>query len=389
MPGDVTKKTFIRIIVGLILLRVILVILVINNIPFTDMRLGGFRPNFNGQYWSDEQKFFDIGDGLADGQIAPSPSNFGYGLFLAPFIYFSNAENTIQITKPVFIAQEFFLWPIALILVAAIAIYLFNSRFWAAICATLFAVYPWLLLAIGKLIGYRNAIPAFHHQLWIIIQSDYISALLVYLSFFLILKWFGELFRSSSIQYSKLFYLGLASGAALLVKMTNFLVILIILGIFIYFKNFKKAAIYSAFLALVYTPQLFYNAMAFGAPWIYGYKPYGYTKGLFSEQFNIVNLWRNFYNFSPGYYLLLFFAAAAFFCFIFFMGRKFLSRIDNAFTNVISAWFWSYLIFFGVFAYALQSLRYFLPAIPVFIYFLVAAAAYLTIRLKSSSLTKS
>jgi hypothetical protein len=374
---DVSKKYFIWTIVGLILLRVILVVLMMNNIPFTDMQLGGFRPNFTTSYMSDEQKFFDIGKGLASGKIVPSPSNFGYGLFLAPFIYFLKAENTVQIAKSIFIAQEFFLWPLALILVAAIAVYLFNSRFWAMACAALFTVYPWLLLVFGNAIGYRNAVPGFHHQLWIIIQSDYISALFVYLSFFLVFKWFDDLFKSSSIKYPKLFYLGFSSGAALLVKMTNIWLILIIWGVFIYFKSFKNAAIYSAFLALIYTPQLFYNAFAFGAPWIYGYKPYGFTKGLFSEQFNITNLWRNFYNFSPNYYLLLFFATTIFFCFIFFAGRKYFLAINNIFLNIISAWFWSYLIFFGIFAYTLQSLRYFLPAMPVFIYFFVASVIFL------------
>ena len=348
---------------------------------------GGFRPHFNSSYMPDEQKFFDIGKGLASGKIVSSPSNLGYGIFLAPFIYSLNAENTVRIAKPVFIVQEFFLWPLALILVAAIAVYLFNSRFWATACAALFAVYPWLILVFGKAIGYRNAIPAFHNQLWIIIQSDYISALFVYLSFFLIFKWFSSLFKGSSGKYLKLFCLGVSSGAALLVKMTNIWLILIIWGIFIYFKNFKNAAIYSAFLALAYMPQLFYNSFIFGAPWIYGYQPYGFTKGLFSEQFNIINLWRNFYNFSPNYYLLLFFATAIFFCFIFFAGRKYFLAINDAFLNIISAWFWSYLIFFGIFAYTLQSLRYFLPAMPVFIYFFVAAIMYLLMSSRFKKLT--
>ncbi len=319
---DISKKTFVWAIIGLILLRFLLVILVMNNVPFTDMQLGGFRPHFNESYMPDEQKFFDIGKGLAAGKIInSSATNLGYGLFLAPFIYFLKAENTIDIVKPIFIFQEFMLFPIALILVALIAIYLFKSRFWAAISAGLFAVYPWLILGFGKLIHYYNAVPAFHHQLWIIIQSDYISALFVYLAVFLFLKWYADIMALK--PNNKVIWLGIITGVAMLVKMTNILLFLIIIAALLYFKKWKPVILYASSAAIAYLPQVIFNWLAFKTPWNFGYR-FGPT---YENWFKISNLWLNFSHFSPGHYFLWFLATAAFFLIIYILGFKYLKKI--------------------------------------------------------------
>ena len=351
---------------GLILLRFFLVILVMNNIPFTGMQLGGFRPPFNESYMSDEQKFFDIGRGIASGQIVrSSPSNIGYGIFLAPFIYFYDAKEPIDIAKPIFIFQEFMLFPVALILVAFIAIYLFKSYFWAAISAGLFAVYPWLILGLGKMIGYHNAIPAFHHQLWIIIQSDYISALFVYLSFYL-------LFRIKKVGL-----LAVSSGIALLTRMTNIWPILIIFGVFLFNKRFKELITYSIIFGIAYSPQWIFNTLAFGAPWLYGYSV-GFSNTSLTDWFNFRNLWWNFHRFSPDNYFFWFLIVSMFFILCFVFGYKYFYKVDKGRAVTVSAWFWSYLLFFGIFTDALQSLRYFLPAIPAFVYFFIAGLLYIS-----------
>lgn len=368
---DISKKTFVWVIIGLILLRFLLVILVMNNVPFTDMQLGGFRPHFNESYMPDEQKFFDIGKGLVAGKIINSsiPSNLGYGLFLAPFIYFLKAENTVDIAKPIFIFQEFMLFPIALILVALIAIYLFKSRFWAAISTGLFAVYPWLILGFGKLIHYCNAVPAFHHQLWIIIQSDYISALFVYLTVFLFLKWYANLMTLKSDN--KVIWLGIITGAAMLVRMTNILLFLIIIAALLYFKRWKPVILYASSAAIVYLPQVIFNWLAFKTPWNFGYR-FGPA---YENWFKISNLWLNFSHFSPRHYFLWFLAVAVFFLIIYILGFKYLKKNNVLFTRIAAGWFWSYLLLYGTFTFSTQSLRYFLPAIPVFIYFFVGSLA--------------
>ena len=103
---DLSKKTFIRAIIGLILLRVFLVVLMMNNIPFTDMQPGGFRPNFGGSYFPDEIHFFEMAQSFAKFSPIPNAANLGYPLFLAPIIRFIGAAGPEDIAKIVFIINK-------------------------------------------------------------------------------------------------------------------------------------------------------------------------------------------------------------------------------------------------------------------------------------------
>jgi len=378
---DISKKTFIWAIVGLIILRIILMILVMNNIPFTDMQDGGFRPTFTESYQPDEPQFYQMAKGLVSGRAERLVPNIGAPIIFAPLIYFTGVSSPDELAKSVFVFEAFVLFSLALILVALIAKKIFNSRKLAGISAALFIAYPWMLLGIFNLAGYKNAVPAFHYQLWIFILSDYLSAFWVYLGFFLIFKWFENIFESPAINWKELIVLAIVSGAAILTRMGNFWLILIIFSTLLYFSRFKKAALYGFFLGLAYLPQLIFNMAAFGAPWIYGYRDpllgASTSSGLFSNWFNPSNLWFNFSNFSPDFYLIFFFLSTGFLISFFIFGYAYFSKINKKFTAIAAAWFWSYLIFYWTFDESLSQLRYFLPMIPVFIYFFVAAVIYL------------
>ncbi len=378
---DISKKTFYWAIVGLILLHIVLIVLVMNNIPDTGMKAGGFRPSFTASYQPDEPQFFELSKNLAKGQTTKLVPNIGASLVFAPLIYFNGVDSLDKLAPIVFIFQAFILFSLAIILVALIGYYLFNSRTWALASASLFVIYPWLLLGLFKLVGYDNAIPAFHYQLWIFILSDYLSAFWVYLSFLLVFKWFKDIFQTKNFNLWKLACLVLISGMALLTRVGNFWLILIIISTLFYFKQYKKFLMYCIFLIIIYLPQLIYNTLAFGAPWIYGYRdPLMGVSTLttpLSKWFDPANLWLNFSKFSPQHYFLLFLIAATFFIFIFFFGYKYFSNIDKKFTTITVAWFWSYLIFYGIFNESLSQLRYFLPAIPIFIYFFIASIIYI------------
>ena len=383
---DISRKTFILTILGLILLRILLVVLVMNNIPFTGMTAGGFRPTFTESYQPDELQYFKLTEGLIAGRSEKLVPNIGASLIFAPFIYFTGASLPDELAKSVFIFEAFVLFSLALILVVLIAEKLFNSRKLAVISVALFSVYPWVLLLIFNLAGYKNAIPAFHYQLWIFILSDYLSAFLVYLGFFLIFKWFKNIFESSAINWQELIIIAVVSGAAILTRMGNFWLILIIFSTFLYFSQFKKAALYGFFLGLAYLPQLIFNIAAFGAPWAFGYRDPlvgASTSSIpLAQWFNPENLWLNFSKFAPQHYFSLFLLAAAFFILIFCFGYKYLSKMNKKFALITGAWFWSYLIFYGLFDESLSQLRYFLPAIPVFIYFFIGCLLYLWNKIK-------
>lgn len=376
-----SKKTFIWAMVGLILLRFFLIILMMNNIPFTDMQLGGFRPHFNESYQSDEGDYFNIAEGLIMGQARNAAESLGAPIFFIPIIYLTQAKFPIDIAKPVFIFQTFILFLIALILVARIAKRLFDSKKIAAMAAFIFVVYPWLLLAFGKIIQYRSIIPAFHYQLWILIASDYISALFVYFAFFVLFNKFSAFHGDGDIKLKYVVALSLISAMALLTRVTNIWVFLIILASFLYFKKFKNAIQYGFFSFLFYSPQLFYNWKAFGLPWRYGQSVHGITSG----SFNLANFWLNFSNFSPTHYFLWFITVTTFFLIISILSFRYLARVNKLWQAlVLEGWFWSYLIFYGIFNYPSSLLRYLIPIIPVFIYFAVASVLQLLEHLKHS-----
>ena len=360
-------------------------ILMMNNIPFTGMKDGGFRPTFSESYQPDEPEFYRMIKGLASGKIEKSVPNIGAPIVFVPFMYFSGANSPDELAKSIFVLEAFVLFSLALILVALTARKLFDSRKWAAASAALFTVYPWILLTFFKIIGYKNAIPAFHYQLWIFILSDYLSAFWVYLSFFLIFRWFNDLFEATDIKVRNLIILAAASGAALLTRVGNFWLVLIIAAAFLFFKKFKNAGLYFLALFVMYLPQAVFNFLVFGAPWRYGYRDKALAStasGLLDVWFNPLNLLKNFQKFSPDYYILL---AAAFWLVaaaIFIFGYKYFVKINKPFAVISSAWFWSYLIFYGLFDESMGQLRYFLPAIPVFIYFFIAALVYLSDILK-------
>ncbi len=95
---DISKKTFIWAIIGLIILRIALLVLMVNNVPFTDMQ-PNWRPNFVGSYHPDEDEIFDIARALASGTVANRVPNLGYPLFIAPIVYLINASDAIDIYK--------------------------------------------------------------------------------------------------------------------------------------------------------------------------------------------------------------------------------------------------------------------------------------------------
>ena len=87
----------------MVFLRFLMVVLLINNIPFTDMLGNGFRPNFGGSYFPDEVHYFELADSFAKFSPVANVANIGYPLFLAPIIYFTGASGPEDISKIVFI----------------------------------------------------------------------------------------------------------------------------------------------------------------------------------------------------------------------------------------------------------------------------------------------
>lgn len=370
-----SKKIFIWSIVGLVIIRIILLVLFINNVPFTDMQ-PTWRPNFGGSYWPDEEVFFRLAKSIADFKPAESIIYIGYSIFLAPFIYFTGATSPIAIAKPVALVQGVLLFSLSLVLVALIGLRFFKSRKLALLSASAFLIYPYMVYGLWKIIGHQNAVPTFQYQMWIVILSDYLSAFLVLLTFWLFIKCI-ESFEKINLKPFYYVAMGAVAGLAGLVRPPNLAIAVFIFLYLFYFKKIKKIFIFSASVLTAYLPQLIYNAYFFKWPWIYG--DVILSSGLpqsgksLSNMWAISNLWLNFRHFSPSHYFLCFLAMAFVMTSVVVFGLRYLSKNNKNLISVFTFWFLFYILFYGMFEGSFSQLRYFLPIIPLAIYFTMAA----------------
>jgi len=265
---DWSKKTFWWGVISLVILRFLMVFLLMNNIPFTDMRLDGFRPNFSGSYFPDEVHYFQLAQSLAKFSPAPNVANLGYPLFLAPIVYFTGAAGPENIAKIVFIIQAFLFFSLAVVLVGLVSFEVFKNRKLAFAAAFLFTIYPYLLFGILKLAYFPRVIPVFHYQMWIVIGADYLSALLLYFGFYIFIKKYNSgglnLFFASAA--------GAIIAVAALVRIANILYLPLIFLILIWFKKYRESIGFGIASFLVYLPQWIYNFYFFGSPLTYGYR---------------------------------------------------------------------------------------------------------------------
>ena len=361
--NDIGKKTFWWGIIGLVVLRFVLVFLLMNNIPFTDMRLDGFRPNFGDSYWPDEINYFNLAQSFAKFSPIANVANIGYPLFLAPIIYLTGAGGPVDIAKIVFIIQAFLFFSLAIILVAFMALEIFKKRNLAFIAAAIFAVYPYLLLAILKLADFPRWIPAFHYQMWITIGADYLSAILLYSGFYLFIKKFND----NKISLFSAAVIGVLLGVAALTRVANVLYLPLIFLVLICLKKYRESTGFGAAAFLVYLPQWVYNFYLFGSPFTYGYRiqelsGHGLETKIIGGWFSLNNvaiffekIWLNLPALIWILPILILILILGFWRF--FKQEKHLAVVLG---------FWALLnIGFYIFFVASQSqLRYFIPAIP-------------------------
>ena len=265
---ETNKKLFWWGIIGLVCLRFLLVFLLMGNIPFTDMQSDGFRPNFGGSYWPDENNYFNLARSFAEFSPIANVANIGYPLFLAPIVYLTGAGGPVDITKIIFVVQAFLFFSLAIILVALIGLEILKNKKLAFLAAAIFTVYPYLLLIILKLADFPRWLPAFHYQMWIVIGADYLSAVLLYLGFYLFIK----RFNAEKLTVISVILVGILISVAALVRVANILYLPLIFLVLIWLKKYRESIIFGVASFLVYLPQWIYNFYFFGSPFTYGYR---------------------------------------------------------------------------------------------------------------------
>jgi len=347
----------------LIVLRFVLVFLLMNNIPFTDMQMNGFRPSFSGSYWPDEIHYFQLAQSFAKFSPVANVANIGYPSFLAPIVYLTGAAGPEDIAKIVFIIQAFLFFGLAIVLVGLISFEILKNRKLALGAAALFTVYPYILFGILKLADFPRAIPAFHYQMWINIGADYLSAVLLYAGFYLFIKKYND----NKLNFLSAVATGALLSFAALTRVANILYLPLIFLILIWLKKYRESIAFGAASFLIYLPQWIYNFYFFGSPFTYGYRIQELSgHGLETK---IIGGWlslNNFYIFFEKIWLnlpiliwILPIIAA-----ILILG--FLNIFKKEKKSAVILGFWVLLnIGFYIFFVASQSqLRYFIPSIP-------------------------
>ncbi|OGD25313.1 hypothetical protein A2819_00320 [Candidatus Azambacteria bacterium RIFCSPHIGHO2_01_FULL_40_24] len=369
--NDLTKKTFIWGIAVLVVLRFLMVILLINDIPFTDMRDNGFRPNFGGSYFPDEVHYFELADSFAKFSPVANVANIGYPLFLAPIIYFTGAVGPEDIAKIVFIIQAFLFFGLAIILVALIAKEIFKNGKLALLAALIFTLYPYLLFGVLKLANFARIIPAFHYQMWINIGADYLSAVLLYFGFYLFIKKYNSgglnLFFASAI--------GAVIAAAALTRVANILYLPLIFLILTLLKKYRESIGFGLAAFIVYFPQWVYNFYFFGSPFTYGYRiqelsGHGFETKILGGWFSFNNVVIFFERIWLNLPALIWILPILVIILIF----GFLKMFKQEKTLALILGFWTLLNigFYIFFVDAQSQLRYFIPSIlPLIILFII------------------
>lgn len=373
--NDISKRIFIWGIVGLILLRFLLVFLLMNNIPFTDIQDNGFRPNFSGSYFPDEINYFNLAKSLVNFSPIVNVANIGYPLFLAPIIYFTNAHNPVDIVKIIFIIQAFIFFSLAIVLVGLISFEIFSKRKLALLAAAIFTIYPYIFYGILKLANFSRIAPAFHYQMWINIGADYLSAVLIYFGFYLFIK----KFKQNNLNLIGVAVIGALISVAALVRVVNIFYLPLIFIFLIWLKKYRASISFGITAFLVYLPQWIYNFYFFGSPLTYGYRipSIGFDSGskIIGDWLSLNNtflffgrIWQNIPVFIWILPAIILIVVAGFWKL--FKQNKILSLILV---------FWMLLnIGFYIFFIAAQSqLRYFIPSIPPLIILLISGSYFI------------
>ena len=380
--NNLTKKTFWWGIIGLVILRFVLVFLLMNNIPFTDMQFDGFRPNFGGSYWPDEIHYFQLAQSFAKLSPAPNVANLGYPLFLAPIVYFTGAAGPEDIAKIVFIIQAFLFFSLAIILVGLINFEILSAgggsafggknRKLSLLAAGLFTVYPYILFGILKLADFPRAIPAFHYQMWIVIGADYLSAILLYSGFYLFIKKFND----NKLGFLSAAIIGALIAAAALTRVANILYLPLLFLILLWLKKYRESISFSFAAFLIYLPQWIYNFYFFGSPFTYGYRIQELSgHGLETK---ILGGWFSFNN------VLIFFERVwlnlpaliwilPILILILILGFWKLFKQEKHLAIILGFWALLNIGFYIFFVDAQSQLRYFIPSIPPLIILFILA----------------
>ncbi len=376
------KKILILSVISLIVIRIISLFAIYYLPNLESFRYGSYLSTFEA---GDDLGYYILAEMVYKFDFREHPWTLGFPLMIVPFIFIFG-QGFFNVFFPLVIFNSIFLFCVAIALIVWTAFLIFKKIKPAIISGLFFVLFPFLFYI------FRNFGPHFKtanwndlnffHMNWLTAMSDPLSALLVYLIFFLLISGLRN-------DYGGRYYafLGFLTGYALMVRASNIATATAVAFTLLLFvrDKFKKLFLYIIFALIGFLPQFLYNAVFFHSPIKFGYEgaynqwiDIGAAKG---PIFGIGNLF-HLVSRAVDYSWLVIPALLLSVVFI-LLGILYIGKIDKKIVLVVALWFFLPTIFYLMFVSGTTTMRYYLPAVPAFVIFRVGAPGWLSDKLKS------
>ncbi len=262
--NDISNRIFWALIASLIVLRIVLVLFLVFDIPHTNLSQSvNLFDNDNTKELAigDGELYFSIAGNLTNLKIEPDKSQIsvGFPLYLAALMTITNAHDIFNLSRVAFIMLAVILYCGSIVFVCLIAKKLLGSNVSATFAGAIYVVYPYILYILN-LGPYTENWGNFIDAMWLPgLLTDGLSAFLIYTGIYF------SLAALTNRKSSHAVWSGVFTGAAALVRVTN-LIFIAWLGLCLLFsKKIKKFFYFVCASMSVFLLQLYYNIQAHGS----------------------------------------------------------------------------------------------------------------------------
>jgi hypothetical protein len=362
------KKFAYSVLLFLVVVRLVIVILTINNIPPTAEMASG-QWFING---GDGDGYFESAKALLDGRFLPNAVPAGLALIYSPIIWFTGADILPDIIVVMAILYGVIFSGLAVMLVYFLARKFFNG-IRSILIAAAFLIYPYLFYAFFMLFGNgsglitRFAASRFLQLNFFYIASDAWSLLLTISSIFVLFKAVAE----PRAGTKRGLLLGVLTGWAVITRLQNVILLPVYACLLLWRRRFRS---------FVY---LIIGCLPFGI--FQAYVNYRSNGSIFKTAYNEkweqalsvsavsvkypLKIIEYALNFSPLLFVPLFCGLG-----LIVLGIWRLARLERERTIILALYFFSILIFISFLAGTFLNPRYFLPVVPAALIFVYAGA---------------
>lgn len=263
MKLNFLKNKIFYLILFLIILRIFLVTLSFNNIPDSNIDPSLWTRSTGG----DKGGYFNSAQALL-GEDKKLSWPVGFPLLLIPFIKIFNAQEVVDIIKPVVFVHSIIFYSLVIILVYFLAKKILQNKIKSVIIAFFFLIYPYLFYFFFSSFVQQNEIitpffiDRFNQLMFLEVLSDPLSILMAVSSLLIILYLLKDKIDSVA---AKFIFLGFIVSYAVLTRWQNAILVpiysLILLG-YCRFKSFFYFILGGLFLGIW---QLYLNYQNYGS----------------------------------------------------------------------------------------------------------------------------